>query len=161
ADERAARLLTDPDLLARLKKLQADYFARLLDGVFDAAYYEARLRVGEAHQRVGLSPVLYLGAYNQYIQITFPLFLEAFGGDGAAVRAAGGAVRPVRGGAVGVPEPAARPAARVGRPDPAARGVRQPRRQRGPLPGQGAGPRRSPLAAGGRVRAVRRRRQRP
>src|SRR5205823_6587128 len=43
----------------------------------------------------------------------------------------------------------------------AARSVRQPRRQRGPLPGQGAGPRRSPLAAGGRVRAVRRRRQRP
>src|SRR5262249_14541199 len=43
-----------------------------------------RLRVGEAHQRVGLPPVLYLGAYNQYIQITFPLFVEAFGGDAAA-----------------------------------------------------------------------------
>jgi signal transduction histidine kinase len=84
ADERASKLLTAPGLLARLKTLQADYFASLLEGVFDAAYYEARLRVGEAHQHVGLPPVLYLGAYNQYIQITFPLFLEAFAGDAAA-----------------------------------------------------------------------------
>jgi signal transduction histidine kinase len=59
--------------------LQAEYFAQLLEGVFDPAYYEGRLRVGLAHQRIGLVPVWYLGAYNQYIQLTFPLFVEAFG----------------------------------------------------------------------------------
>jgi len=64
ADEASAQLLRDPVLLERLKKLQADYFAGLLDGIFDAAYFETRLRVGQVHQRVGLPPVLYLGAYN-------------------------------------------------------------------------------------------------
>jgi signal transduction histidine kinase len=81
ADPHTRAFLRDPDLLKRLKGLQAEYFTQLLDGVFDAPYYEGRLRVGVAHQRIGLSPVWYLGAYNQYIQLTFPLFVRAFGGD--------------------------------------------------------------------------------
>ena len=80
ADPHTASYLRDLQRLARLKKLQADYFARLLEGNFDAAYYEGRLKVGVAHQKMDLAPVWYLGAYNQYIQITFPLFVEAFGG---------------------------------------------------------------------------------
>ena len=63
--------------LERLKVLQTQYFAELLEGAFDAAYFEKRLRVGQAHQRVGLEPVYYLGAYNQYVQLTFPLFAQA------------------------------------------------------------------------------------
>ena len=61
--------------------MQAEYFSQLLDGVFDVPYFEGRLRVGVAHQRIGLSPVWYLGAYNQYIQLTFPMFVRAFGDD--------------------------------------------------------------------------------
>jgi signal transduction histidine kinase len=81
AHPRTAELLQDPVRLEQLKELQARYFAQLLEGVFDAAYYEGRLRVGAAHQRIGLSPVWYLGAYNQYVQLTFPLFFRAFGGN--------------------------------------------------------------------------------
>ena len=55
------------------------FLGQLLEGVFDVPYFEGRLRVGVAHQRIGLSPVWYLGAYNQYIQLTFPLFVRAFG----------------------------------------------------------------------------------
>ena len=80
-----AALLHDPDQLEQLKKLQARYFAELLDGVFDEAYFEGRLRVGLAHQRVGLEPVWYLGAYNQYVQLTFPFFARAFGDNVAEV----------------------------------------------------------------------------
>lgn len=76
-----AALLQDPRQLEHLKTLQTDYFAQLLDGVFDAAYFEGRLRVGLAHQQVGLEPVWYLGAYNQYIQLTFPVFARAFGNN--------------------------------------------------------------------------------
>jgi signal transduction histidine kinase len=76
---RTASLLRDPKQLEQLKKLQVNYFAELLEGLFDAAYFEGRLRVGLAHQRVGLEPVSYLGAYNQYIQLTFPYFARAFG----------------------------------------------------------------------------------
>jgi signal transduction histidine kinase len=79
SNPRTAELLADPAQLERLKSLQAQYFAELLEGVFDAEYFEKRLRVGQAHQRVGLDPAYYLGAYNQYIQLTFPAFVEAFG----------------------------------------------------------------------------------
>jgi signal transduction histidine kinase len=76
---KTAALLQDPEQLEHLKRLQASYFLELLEGTFDDAYFESRLRVGLAHQRVGLDPVWYLGAYNQYIQLTFPLFARAFG----------------------------------------------------------------------------------
>jgi signal transduction histidine kinase len=79
AHPHTASLLQDPQQLEQLKKLQVTYFAELLEGLFDEAYFEGRLRVGLAHQRVGLEPVWYLGAYNQYIQLTFPYFVRAFG----------------------------------------------------------------------------------
>jgi signal transduction histidine kinase len=81
ADECTAAFLTEPVQLARLKDLQAAYFAELLEGKFDQSYFEKRLAVGHTHQRVGLEPVFYLGAYNQYVQLTFPLFARAFGND--------------------------------------------------------------------------------
>jgi signal transduction histidine kinase len=81
ADPHTRGFLRDAEALEKLKGLQADYFAQLLEGVFDGPYFEGRLRVGVAHQRSGLSPVWYLGAYNQYVQLTFPLFVRAFGGD--------------------------------------------------------------------------------
>jgi signal transduction histidine kinase len=76
-----ARFLQDPAQLERLKQIQIRYFSELLEGVFDGAYLEGRLRVGRTHQQVGLEPTWYLGAYNQYIQITFPIFAQAFGND--------------------------------------------------------------------------------
>jgi signal transduction histidine kinase len=79
ANPHTATYLRDPEQLKQLKKLQADYFKELLNGVFDEAYFEGRLRVGATHQRFGLEPVWYLGAYNQYIQLTFPVFSRAFG----------------------------------------------------------------------------------
>jgi signal transduction histidine kinase len=79
SDPHTSQLLTDPKQLERLKKLQVEYFTELLSGTFDENYFASRLRVGHAHQRVGLEPQWYLGAYNQYIQITFPIFAEAFG----------------------------------------------------------------------------------
>jgi signal transduction histidine kinase len=81
ADPHTATLLADPVQLERLKQLQAAYFAELLEGTFDQAYFEKRLAVGRAHQRAGLEPVYYLGAYNQYVQLTFPLFARALGND--------------------------------------------------------------------------------
>ena len=81
ADPHTRAYLRDPEALKKLKGLQAEYFSQLLEGAFEAPYFEGRLRVGVTHQRIGLSPVWYLGAYNQYIQLTFPLFVRAFGGD--------------------------------------------------------------------------------
>ncbi len=79
ADPHTRVHLRDPDQLRKLKGLQAEYFSNLLEGVFDVPYFEGRLRVGVTHQRIGLSPVWYLSAYNLYIQLTFPMFIRAFG----------------------------------------------------------------------------------
>src|SRR5262249_26472190 len=78
---RTASLLQDPEQLEALKKIQANYFSELLESVLDDSYFEGRLRVGLAHQRIALEPAWYLGAYNQYIQLTFPVFVKAFGGN--------------------------------------------------------------------------------
>ena len=74
-----ARFLADAELVARLKQLQMAYFHDLISGRYDDAYFEKRLRVGETHQNVGLEPAWYLGAYNQYIQIAFPMFAARLG----------------------------------------------------------------------------------
>lgn len=58
--------LADDVVLRRLKVLQKQYFLGLFDGVVDAAYVANRVRVGTAHERIGLEPKWYIGAYARY-----------------------------------------------------------------------------------------------
>jgi rsbT co-antagonist protein RsbR len=67
--EGSRAFLRDPALVARLKKLQHDYFLGLFTGRLDLAYVEDRLRVGAAHERVGLEPKWYIGAYGRYLRL--------------------------------------------------------------------------------------------
>jgi len=62
-------LREEPDRVARLQGLQRDYFDRMLEGRIDAAYVEARLRVGLAHQRIGLRPQWYIGAFGLFLRL--------------------------------------------------------------------------------------------
>lgn len=67
-----AQLLRDHSTVERLKKLQRDYLLRITEGKFDEAYFADRLRIGKAHERVGLSPRWYLLAYNIYFKLLVP-----------------------------------------------------------------------------------------
>jgi len=67
--ELAALLHAEPDRLERLKEKQRAYFLELTDGRLDEDYFESRLRVGDAHQRVGLRPAWYLGAFALYLRL--------------------------------------------------------------------------------------------
>jgi rsbT co-antagonist protein RsbR len=70
-----------------VKRTQKEYFLGLFTGRCDLAYIEDRLRVGAIHERIGLSPKWYLGAYRQYLHLIHDrLFTEL--GDVGAVRAA-------------------------------------------------------------------------
>ena len=60
-------LLADEATLARLKRAQAAYFSSLTEGDYGAEYVANRLRVGIAHQRIGLEPKWYIGAYCEYL----------------------------------------------------------------------------------------------
>jgi signal transduction histidine kinase len=77
--EHTRRILGEPGVLDRLKKLQARYFAELTSGTYDLAYCENRIRVGWTHQRIGLSPEWYLGAYLKYLHLASEVLRSALG----------------------------------------------------------------------------------
>ena len=65
-------LLRDDDRVERLKQSQAAYFNRLTAGDYGIEYVQDRLKVGVAHERIGLSPRWYIGAYSQYLSGLLP-----------------------------------------------------------------------------------------
>ncbi|HKS16856.1 MAG TPA: protoglobin domain-containing protein [Planctomycetota bacterium] len=81
AHEHTRQMLSEPGLVDRLKKLQIRYFDELTSGDYGPAYFENRLRVGEVHNRVGLAPQWYLGAYTKYLHIVSDVLSRAFGRD--------------------------------------------------------------------------------
>jgi len=65
------KFFTDDATLRRVKRAQRDYFLGLFVGRCDAAYVEDRLRVGAVHERIGMEPKWYLGAYRRYLELLF------------------------------------------------------------------------------------------
>lgn len=59
----------DEATIRRVKRTQREYFLGLFAGRCDLSYVEDRLRVGAAHERIGLQPKWYLGAYRQYLHL--------------------------------------------------------------------------------------------
>ncbi|MCC6848412.1 MAG: hypothetical protein IT294_07925 [Deltaproteobacteria bacterium] len=76
--EETRRLLADPERVARLKKLQREYFLRMLEGDFGHDYFESRLRVGAAHASTDLRPEWYLGTYSLYLRLLGGRLLEHY-----------------------------------------------------------------------------------
>jgi PAS domain S-box-containing protein len=76
-----AQLLRDRTTVERLKRLQGDYLLRITEGKFDESYFADRLRIGQAHDRVGLSPHWYLLSYQHYLAIIAPLIQREFAPD--------------------------------------------------------------------------------
>ena len=81
------KFFADETAVRRVKRTQKEYFLGLFGGRCDLAYVEDRLRVGAIHERIGLSPKWYLGAYRQYLQLILDRLFQELG-DEAAVRAA-------------------------------------------------------------------------
>lgn len=71
----------DPNLLARVKNAQKDYFLRLTQGNYDAEYIENRLKVGTVHERISLPVKSYLGMYNFYLREVAGRLLETYKND--------------------------------------------------------------------------------
>lgn len=66
------RFIPDTESLEHLKRTQSTYFESLTAGDYGAAYVSDRLRVGVAHQRIGLEPKWYVGAYGKYLAGLLP-----------------------------------------------------------------------------------------
>jgi rsbT co-antagonist protein RsbR len=63
-----AAFFDDPQTLTRVKSQQKEYFLRLTQGNYDAAYAVNRTRIGAVHERIGLPVKSYLGMYNFYLR---------------------------------------------------------------------------------------------
>lgn len=81
AFEETARLIKDEKILARLKETQTAYFHSLTAGDYGPPYVRDRLMIGAVHERVGLDPKWYLGAYCKYLSLILPRLREYFGHD--------------------------------------------------------------------------------
>jgi signal transduction histidine kinase len=82
--ELAELLRAESGRIAKLQGMQRDYFLSLASGRFDADYFESRLRVGDAHQRIGLRPAWYIGAFALYLRLALRV-LVADTGDGRRI----------------------------------------------------------------------------
>ena len=71
----------DQATLIRVKKMQNSYFLGLFSGKYDLNYVRDRLRVGMAHERIGMPPKLYLGAYRRYLALIHARLLDHFKGN--------------------------------------------------------------------------------
>lgn len=65
----------DDNTVSHVKAKQRDYFLGLFQGRLDLAYVEDRLRVGAVHERIGMPPKLYIGAYSRYLRLLFDRLL--------------------------------------------------------------------------------------
>jgi rsbT co-antagonist protein RsbR len=71
----------DEATLARVKRMQNSYFLDLFSGNCDLNYVRDRLRVGAAHERIGMPVKLYLGAYRRYLALIHNRLLDHFKGN--------------------------------------------------------------------------------
>ncbi len=80
--------LAKPGVKKRLLAKQRAYLVSLTDDTSDPRYAEERYRIGVTHERVGLAPRWYLGAYALYFSLLVPMICEAYPNDrNAAERA--------------------------------------------------------------------------
>jgi signal transduction histidine kinase len=73
--------LRDRRVTERLLEMQRRYLLSLAGPRIDADYVEDRRLIGDAHERIGLEPRWYLGAYALYLSMLTPLVCECAGGD--------------------------------------------------------------------------------
>lgn len=81
ANEETRRVFQTERHIENLKATQSRYFAELFEGRYDARYLEDRIRVGKTHERIGLEPTWYIGAYSLYMSTLLPIVLEAYRDD--------------------------------------------------------------------------------
>ncbi|MEK7207070.1 MAG: EAL domain-containing protein [Pseudomonadota bacterium] len=70
--EETRRFIPNARSLERLKQTQSTYFDTLTAGNYGEEYVHDRLRVGVAHERIGLAPQWYIGSYNKYLTSLLP-----------------------------------------------------------------------------------------
>jgi len=72
-----SNLISEPAVKQQVMSAQRDYLLSLCDARCDMDFYENRRQIGEAHDRVGLEPRWYLGAYSFFLTFLVPRIMAA------------------------------------------------------------------------------------
>jgi signal transduction histidine kinase len=79
--EPVRHLLADAETIERLRLIQVDYLISLAAGPEREGYLADRQRVGRTHERIGLHPQWFLGAYGVYLDHLAPIVMDHFAPD--------------------------------------------------------------------------------
>jgi rsbT co-antagonist protein RsbR len=66
----------DQQTINKVKTMQNRYFMELFTSEVDLSYVQGRLRVGAVHERIGMPPKWYLGAYRRYLKLIHQKMIE-------------------------------------------------------------------------------------
>ncbi len=90
------RLLTqNAEGIACLRQEQGRHLLNLFACQFDEGYFARVSRMGQAHEKLGLEPRWYLGAYGHVLKILVELAIDHFGDDAARLVATVSAINRV------------------------------------------------------------------
>ncbi len=78
-------VLKDEGMISRLKESQKAYLMQAVEGPYDATYFDRRWRIGFIHNAIHLEPHWFIGAFQLYHRILYPMILECYGNDAQAV----------------------------------------------------------------------------
>jgi signal transduction histidine kinase len=75
----------DDGMISRLKEAQKAYLMQAVEGPYDAVYFDRRWRIGFIHNAIQLEPHWFIGAFQLYHRILYPMILEHWKDDSQAV----------------------------------------------------------------------------
>ena len=75
----------DAAMIQRLATAQKIYLMQLVQGPYDATYFERRWRIGFIHNAIHVHPQWFIGAFRLYHRILYLMILKRYGADAQAV----------------------------------------------------------------------------
>jgi signal transduction histidine kinase len=79
--ETTRNVFRDAAQVERLKESQKVYLRQALTGPYDEDYFQRRWRIGYIHNVISLEPQWFIGAFQLYHRLLFPLIMERFHDD--------------------------------------------------------------------------------
>lgn len=85
AFEETRKVFKDEAMIRRLAEAQKTYLMQVVQGPYDATYFERRWRIGYIHNTIHLEPHWFISAFQLYHRIIYPMILERYRNDAQAV----------------------------------------------------------------------------
>jgi len=83
--EETRKVFKDEAMIRRLGEAQKAYLMQAVQGPYDASYFDRRWRIGYIHNAIHVEPQWFIGAFQLYHRILYPMILERYPDDAKAV----------------------------------------------------------------------------